>query len=202
MATDRDTSDAGLKAMNLNFDSERLTYRPLIEDDLDLAIEQWTDPGVTRYVADRTFSEDEIAEEMPIAVRRCAGGCIGIWCMIDRATGRKLGSVFLLPLPVEADDTEWDLVIGDDLPDRDIEIGYILKRTAWGKGYATEACRRLLQFAFEVSPLDEVYAVIDPENAASRNVLLKSGFADIGLIRAYTGNVPGFRITREDWRQR
>lgn len=185
--------------MNLVFESERLAYRPVTEEDIDLAIEQWTDPAVTKYTADRTYTEEEIAEEMPIVVRRCAGGCIGIWCMLDKATQEKLGSVFLLPMPTDLDDTDWDLVQGDGIPEGDIEIGYILKKSAWGKGYATEACMRLLKFAFEVSPLEEIVAVIDPDNVASQRVLEKSGMISQGLIPAYTGHYPGYRITRQQW---
>jgi hypothetical protein len=39
---------------------------------------------------------------------------------------RCLGSVFLLPLPVDKDDTDWSLVAGDELPDGEVEIGFIL----------------------------------------------------------------------------
>lgn len=186
--------------MNLVFDSERLEFRPLSDADLDLVIEQWTDPDVVKYVADKTFTEEELVEEMPIIVRRCGGGCIGIWCLVEKTSGEKLGTAILLPLPVEEDDTDWDLVVGDDIPDGDIEIGYILKKSAWGKGYATEACKRLLRFAFEESPLEEVVATIDAKNAASRNVLEKSGLISEGLVRAYADDIPGFRITRQQWR--
>jgi len=111
----------------------------------------------------------------------------------------KLGSTLLLPLPVDADDTEWHLVEGDEFPDREIEVGFLFKRAAWGNGYATEACARLLQFAFEETPLAEVVAVIDPKNTGSRNVLLKCGLREVGLRRAYAEVCPGFRITRGEW---
>lgn len=187
--------------MNLVFESDRLVFRPLAEADIDLAIEQWTDPDVVKYTADRIYTEEELAAEMPIVIRRCAGGCIGIWCLLDAITEEKLGSVFLLPMPTELDDTDWELVVGEQIPEGDVEIGYILKKSAWGKGYATEACKRLLKFAFEESPLEEIVAVIDTENIASRKVLEKSGLIYEGPVRAYTGTYPGFRITRQQWTQ-
>ncbi len=76
-----------------------------------------------------------------------------------------------------------------------------MKRTAWGKGYATEACRRLLTFAFEETPLQEIIAAIDADNAASRKVLEKNGFSAIGLIQSYGERTPGFRITKREWKQ-
>jgi len=186
--------------MNLTFESDRLVFRPLAEADLDLVIEQWTDPDVVKCMGDRIYTKEELAEDMPIVVRRCAGGCIGIWCLIDKATGEKLGTAVLLPIPVELDDTDWDLVVGDQMPEGDIEIGYVLKKSAWGKGYATEACKRLLKFAFEVSPLEEIVATTDPENTASQRVLEKCGLVHQGLVRAYADELPGFRITRQQWR--
>lgn len=184
--------------MNLELHSERLLLRPLAADDLELAVELFSDPEIMAFVGE-PYTAEQIAAEMPIALRRGGGGCIGIWCITDRVTGEKFGETFLLPLPIEEDDTDWDQVGGPDLPDADIEIGYFLRRSAWGKGYATEAARRLIRFAFEETPLDEVVAVIDPANNASRRVLLKAGLAETGPRRAYATEVPGFSITRRQW---
>ena len=188
--------------MNLTFESERLRFAPLSEDDIDLAVAQWTDPEVTKYVADRTYSRQELVAEMPIVTRRCGGGCIGIWRLTDKASGQKIGTALLLPMPKELDDTDWDLLRGDAIPAGDIEVGYILRRAAWGLGYATEACSRILRFAFEETPLTEVMACTDRRNAVSQRVLVKSGLTPIGTIRAYQDDLPGFRITREEWLQR
>lgn len=157
-----------------------------------------TDPAVTRYVFE-TYTEAQVIEEMPRVTKRCAGGSIGIWCVIERATEEKLGTAVLLPLPIEEKDTDWDLVAGDALPDGEVEVGYILKQSAWGQGYATEACKRMLRFAFEETALAEVVACTDPENTASQNVLRKCGLSEEGLRRAYATDCPGFRITRRQW---
>ncbi|MGI9482587.1 MAG: GNAT family N-acetyltransferase, partial [Hyphomicrobiales bacterium] len=65
--------------------------------------------------------------------------------------------------------------------------------------YATEACSRLLKFAFEETPLQDVVAVTDPGNATSRKVLKKSGMNYEGMRRAYAEQCPGYRITRAQW---
>lgn len=187
--------------MNLTFESDRLRFEPLTEGDLDLAVEQWSDPEVIKYVADRTYSEEELRAELPLYVRRCGEGCIGIWRLTVRATGEKIGTAILLPMPVELDDTDWDLLLGEDIPEGDIEVGYILKRSAWGKGYATEACARMLQFAFEETPLSEVVACTDRENYASQRVLTKCGMKSVGMIRAYQDDLPGFLLSRADWQE-
>ncbi len=184
--------------MKLVLESERLLLRPLVEADADVEIEMGTDPEVMKYVG-AVETKDQIVRDMQKYTRRCAGGCIGVWCVTNRSTEEKLGSAILLPLPIEEDDTNWDLVVGEELPDCEIEIGFILGRSAWGMGYATEATKRLLRFAFEETPIEELVATIDPENIASRRVLEKSGLVYEGMRRAYAAECPGFRITRQQW---
>ena len=105
-----------------------------------------------------------------------------------------------MPLPIDQDDTDWEQLIEDQLPDGEIEIGYFLRRSAWGKGFATEAAQRLLRFAFEDTSLKEVVAVIESENKSSRRVLDKIGFVSTGTRRAYGETLPGFRITSDVYR--
>ena len=132
--------------MDLVLKSERLVLRPLLETDADVEIEMSADPEVMKYVYELETA-DQVLQDMPKYVKRCSGGCIGIWCVTDRETEEKLGTAILLPLPIDEDHANWDLVAGDELPDCEIEIGYMLKRSAWGKGYATEVCSRLLNGA-------------------------------------------------------
>lgn len=170
----------------------------MVETDLEWAIAIFTNPQVTRYIGGPQTRE-RVTREWRNGIKRCARGCIGKWCVIEQSTNDKIGTALLLPLAVEEKDTDWDLLVGDDLPHGEIEIGYILKQSAWGKGYATEACKRLLRLAFEQTQLDEVVAVTHPENAASQHVLRKSGLIDEGLRRAFAMHRQGFRITRRQW---
>lgn len=56
-----------------------------------------------------------------------------------------------------------------------VEVGWRFARPAWGSGYATEASRVALRFAFEERGMREVIAIIDPENARSLRVAEKLG---------------------------
>jgi ribosomal-protein-alanine N-acetyltransferase len=184
--------------MNLVIHSERLTLTPFSAADVDLAIETFTDPDVRKY-AGGVIAEDEIRRCMSNWIKRGGNGCIGIWCVSDRSSAEKFGSTALLPMPVEEQDTDYSLVISGQIPDADIEIGCFLKRSAWGKGYATEACKRLIRLAFEASHLTEVVATFDVGNIASRNVLKKAGFLDRGITRCYGKDGLNYRITRDEW---
>ncbi|MGR3615724.1 MAG: GNAT family N-acetyltransferase [Paracoccaceae bacterium] len=185
--------------MHLEFESERLHFRPLETGDLDLEVALWTDGEVTRFINGDPSTVDEIEELMPAAIKRAGNGCVGIWCLINKSTGEKIGHAVLLPLPVEAENTEFKLLESDDWPDRDVEIGYVLRRSHWYSGYATEACTRLLEFAFQETDLKAVFAVTDPNNHASQRVLKKSGMHAVGLIPAFADQYPGFKLTRAQW---
>jgi len=184
--------------MNLLIQSKRLTLTPFDISDVDLAIKMFTDPEVSKYTGG-AMEECEIRSEMLNWIKRGSNGVIGIWCISDRCSGEKLGTVALLPMPVEKDNTDFSLVKRGQMPDGDVEIGYFLKRTAWGKGYATEACKRLLQAAFEESPLTGIVATFDKGNSASRHVLKKAGFVDRGTKLSYGSEGPYYRIDRYDW---
>jgi len=186
--------------MKLEMQTERLLLTPYALTDLEIALEMYTDPEVVKYVWD-VMTEAQIREEMPDSIKRGGNGGIGIWCVADRSSGEKLGEAYLLPLPVDLDDTDFNLIVMGQMPDADIEIGYFLKRSAWGQGYATEVCKRLLQFAFQEVSLIEVVATVDERNIASKKVLEKSGLLDCGRARCYGKDSPIYRITRAEWNE-
>lgn len=66
----------------------------------------------------------------------------------------------------------------------DVELGFHLRPSAWGRGYATEAARACLDAAFADLGLDEVIAIVAPGNAASVRVLEKIGMRPAGERRA------------------
>ena len=72
-------------------------------------------------------------------------------------------------------------VVGLSLPqDRQPYLGYWLGRGHWGQGYATEAVRRVLRYAFGEMKLSEIEAGVFPGNDASVRVLTKTGFREQG----------------------
>lgn len=158
----------------------------------------FTDPAVLKY-AGGAIGEAAIRDEMSNWTKRGGNGGIGVWCVSDQSHGEKYGTAALLPMPVEDDDTNFDLVVPGEIPHGEIEIGYYLKHSAWGQGYATEASGRLLQFAFEETPLGEVVATFDEDNLASKHVLEKAGFTNHGIMRCYGEDGPNYRITRDEW---
>ncbi|MGO9134278.1 MAG: GNAT family N-acetyltransferase [Methylovirgula sp.] len=87
------------------------------------------------------------------------------------------------------------------------EIGYVLRPEAWGKGYATEAVRLMIDTVFNLTQTPRVHANSRLGNFASRRVLEKAGFAyvDTGLdllpARGGLHSCDRFLLERADWRR-
>jgi RimJ/RimL family protein N-acetyltransferase len=188
-----------LRLEDLTLETERLVLTPIASEDEDIAKAVLCDPEVMRFVGDPE-TPASVEEHMKDAVKRGAGGRIGIWLITRKDTGQKIGDAVLMPVPIEEEDYDWSSIVPDAYPDAHIEVGYLLVPDAWGNGFATEACKRLVRFAFEMTDLPEIVATTDPENRNSHNVLRKSGLRETGLRRAYAWDeVLWFRIRREDW---
>jgi ribosomal-protein-alanine N-acetyltransferase len=74
---------------------------------------------------------------------------------------------------------------------QEVEIKYLLKKSHWGLGYATEGARTCLDAGFQQLGLDEIVGLVFPENQTSRHVIQKLGLT-------FTGNLPyfGFDLDR------
>ena len=79
---------------------------------------------------------------------------------------------------------------------KDIEIGYRLPQHNWGKGYATEIAKSLLQYGFNKLNLPEIFGTTHPNNLASQSVLQKVGLTYIG-DGPYYGGSKIFKISKE-----
>jgi RimJ/RimL family protein N-acetyltransferase len=88
---------------------------------------------------------------------------------------------------------------------RSASLGYCLGQAAWGRGYATEAARALLEWAFDTLDLNRVQAEADTRNVASARVLEKLGFVLEGTLREdciVNGDVSDswvYGLLRRDW---
>src|SRR4029453_16610137 len=85
----------------------------------------------------------------------------GFWAVEERASGEFPGWFHLRPEP--------------DMPEDEPELGYRLVRSAWGKGYATEGSRALIDRGFTELGVERVVASTMVVNVASRRVMEKSG---------------------------
>jgi RimJ/RimL family protein N-acetyltransferase len=126
----------------------------------------------------------------------------GYWAAVDRATGAFLGWFCFRPRPGNG---------GVDESDRQgIELGYRLRRSAWGKGYATEGSRGLIHNGFLELGVERVYAETMAANQASRRVMQKAGLIYVRTFqpdcpKAIPGSELGeveYALTRAEWQSR
>lgn len=154
--------------------TEHLTIRPLVSSDVAALVALWTDPEVTRYMGgprDRSQLESGFAEELAVVERPC----FDLWPTVETASGQIIGHCGLL-------DKEVDGVA-------EVEVVYVLARSAWSKGLATEAAAALRQAAFGTLNLPRLIALIDPGNVASARVAEK-----VGLRLEKTTERPGGKV--------
>ena len=89
--------------------------------------------------------------------------------------------------------------------DEEPEIGYWIGEPYWGRGYATEAVRALIDHLFSVTDLEAIATGCRVTNLASRRVIEKCGFQWTGAalfrVRALGASVPAdrFRLERSIW---
>jgi RimJ/RimL family protein N-acetyltransferase len=147
----------------------RLRLRPVADSDAEALFSMHSSASVLRYWDSSPWREPARAQGFIAACRRMADDGTGVRVMIERSLdGAFLGWCGL---------SRWNP------GHRSAALGYCLPEAAWGHGYATEAARALLEWAFDTLDLNRVQAEVDTRNAASARVLEKLGFVGEGTLR-------------------
>ena len=178
-------------------ETDRLRLRWFRGDDVDHLVELDADLDVMRYInGGRPTPRDEVADEVLPALMAYAdrGDGYGFWAIEERDSGRFIGWFHLRPDPHGG---------ATDEP----ELGYRLRRDAWGRGYATEGSRALVHRAFAQLGARRVWASTMVVNVGSRRVMEKAGLRHVRTsFGEWPEPIPGdehgdveYAITREEW---
>jgi [ribosomal protein S5]-alanine N-acetyltransferase len=151
-------------------ETPRLRMRPFEESDAPAVFEVFSVPEVGEFVGGA--HETIEASEKLVADNRAHQESHGFsyWALEERATDRLIGEVGLQLLEYKGPD---------------VEIGWVVAKPAWGRGYATEAAQAWLDLGFTTLGLDEIIAVIRPQNTASHRVAQRLGMHRAGTRHAY-----------------
>jgi RimJ/RimL family protein N-acetyltransferase len=155
--------------VSFRIDSERLYIRLPHEDDVPAMRVMTQDPEMMRYLnAGEAMPDSWIHEARERQQRNLAelGFCMG--ALVQRSDDAVVGICGLQQMKGSGE----------------FEIGWWVRRTDWGKGYATEAALASLRYGFEVAGLNRIAAIADPANLASIAVMRKIGMRDEGLRNA------------------
>lgn len=182
--------------MQIVLETERLTVRQLLGSDLDALVELDSDPAVMQFINGGRPTARSVIEDRLLPMYQAhyaAGDRYGRWAAIETASDAFVGILHLRAAP--------------DRPDEEPELGYRLRRSAWGRGYATEGCRALIDKGFAEWGARLVVAQTMVANLASRRVLDKLGMKPVRHFRmewpdeiagAEYGDVE-YVISRPDW---
>lgn len=149
--------------------------------------------AVTKYMLWNPHQDiSEAVDSIEKALRRYAGGKCYRWAIALQEDDRLIGVIELLKM---------------DEVQNTCSFAYMLGEEFWGRGFAAEALKAALAFAFENLKVAAVEADHFAENAASGAVMRKAGMKYIGMVpgkyekNAVRYDAPQYRITREEWKQ-
>jgi RimJ/RimL family protein N-acetyltransferase len=146
--------------MGTVLETSRLRLREMVPEDVGFVSTMLAHPEVTRYY-ERVFSEDDAKAWLERQRNRYAQDGHGLWLVLERGSGAPVGQVGLAMQELE----------GARRP----EIGWLLHRPFWGKGYATEAGAATRDAAFTRWGYRQVISLIRPVNEPSRRVAERVG---------------------------
>jgi RimJ/RimL family protein N-acetyltransferase len=177
-------------------ETDRLVLRRFTMADAENLTGLDSDPDVMRFVnGGAPTSRDEIENEFLPAFlgyyQRYQG--YGFWAAIERSSGEFLGWFHFRPRP--------------GAPLDQAELGYRLRKSAWGKGYATEGSRALIRKGFTEFGVQRVTAEASAANVASRRVMEKAGLTLMRIFREpWPGTTGGdelevveYALQKADW---
>ncbi len=143
-------------------ETERLYLREMKQSDFNSLCKILQDED-TMYAYEGAFSDEEVQEWLDKQIYRYRKWGFGLWAIVLKETHEMIGQC---GLTMQA----WK--------DKEVlEIGYLLERVYWHKGYAIEAASACKKYAFEVLKANEVCSIIRDTNIPSQNVAIRNGMA-------------------------
>jgi ribosomal-protein-alanine N-acetyltransferase len=161
-------------------ETPRLRLRQFTYDDLDDLSRLYSNPDLMRYVGRGIKTRNETQKALLSLIEHYEHG-FGMWAVIHKADGKLIGRCGLCFL--------------DKTPE--VELGYLLDKSYWRRGLATEGSHASLKYGFEVLRLEKIVAIAKPENIASRRVMEKVGMKYEKDAYFYNTNVVYYAISRD-----
>jgi RimJ/RimL family protein N-acetyltransferase len=151
-------------------ETERLRLRAFRHADLDAYAAFCADPEVMRYIAAGTpLTRAETWRQMAFFAGHWALLGHGMWALELKDTSALIGRVGFLEPP------GWP----------HFELGWLLGRAFWGHGYALEATREALRYAFDELGRERVISLIRPDNARSVKLAVALGERLAGEVEMF-----------------
>lgn len=154
-------------------ETERVYLRQLTQADYE-ALNTLLQDEEVMYAYEHAFTPEEVQEWLDKQLKRYLEDGIGLWAIISKETGEFLGQAGLT----------WQ----ETDQERELEVGYLLKKEYWHQGYATEAAKACKEYAFYVLGQNRVSAIIRENNLASQQVAQRLGMTpERQFVKHYYG---------------
>ncbi len=152
-------------------ETERLVLRRYERDDLDRLTRLNTDPEVMRYIGDGSLRDREQTRAGIARAQRIYDlyPGLGFWVAEEKPKRNFVGVFALIYIPKTVE----------------VEVGYRLVKSAWGRGLATDGARALVRYGLFELGLDRVVGLTHQENDPSKQVLMKAGLQPRGTGHYY-----------------
>lgn len=138
--------------------------------DLDDAFAIYGDPDVMRFIPVGAIDREHTRRLIQRMIDRDEAQGYGIWPVVHKSSQRVIGECGITQIP------GWE---------PDVEIAWIFHKAYHGQGYATEAARAVMDFAFSQLGIARLYALVDRFNARSIAVANRLGMRYDRIVRAY-----------------
>jgi RimJ/RimL family protein N-acetyltransferase len=142
-------------------ETARLVLRPLVWNDEEALAQVYCDAETMLWYP-APYTRKELRERIEQQMTDYPSGA-GLLGMVEKHTGQLIGDCGVRWQEVEAA--------------MEPEVGYHVHRERWGQGFATEAAKAMIGYAFHALGADFVISLIRPENVQSRRVAEKNGLA-------------------------
>lgn len=173
-------------------ESERIFLRPYTQADF-VALHRILSDKETMYAWGHSFSKKESQEWLDKQLAHYQQYGFGIWAIMEKQSGEIIGNAGLNHTEINLKGKTQEVV----------EIGYLLHRDFWNKGYGSEAARMCVKYGFETLGLEEVYCLIKEDNLSSLKVAQKLAMQKVGeYLKSYKGkkiNHLVFKLKKNVW---
>lgn len=167
------------------FETERLIVRQLSHLDLAALTDILSDPVVMEHSLRGVCDEDATSQFIDWCMECYSSHGTGPWALVEKKSGDLIGFCGVGPE-----------LVGDV---EEANLGYRLAQRFWNKGFATEAVKGVMQYAFDQKYCESVIVIIEPEHTASVRVTEKAGLGDYTIREFHGRSVRLYRMKCQDW---
>jgi len=174
-------------------ETERLTLRPFVESDFEAMHAMRSSPQVVRYLYEEPSSPEQTRDRLRRLMAGSAWANEGDWlsvAVVERTSGTTVGDLAF----------HW---VSER--DRTAEIGFVFDPRHQGNGFATEAARAVVDWAFRTAGMHRVIGRLEARNAASARVLEKLGmrleahFVENEWVKGEWGSELVYAVLEHEW---